>query len=183
MLFAESFAAADAPASDCLVLPYESRRKSRQRVTLVSGEEMGYVFPAGTVLRHGDRLLAGDGRVVEVAAATEELLEVRAPDTFQLIRAAYHLGNRHVPVQLGEQFLRFQPDHVLGEMLLGLGCSVSEVEAPFDPEGGAYAAAHAHGEAHARGHDYRPTRGGRATDPRDPGHGAHHSPAKIHEFK
>ncbi len=182
MLFAESFAAADALVSDRLVLPYDARRKSRQRVMLVSGEEMGYVFPAGTVLRHGDRLLAGDGRVVEVAAATEDLLEVRARDTFQLIRAAYHLGNRHVPVQLGDQFLRFQPDHVLGEMLLGLGCTVSEVAAPFDPEGGAYGA-HAHAEVHAGGHDYRPTKGGRAADPHDPGHGPHRSPAKIHEFK
>lgn len=180
MLFAESFAAADAPASDCLVLPYESRRKSRQRVTLVSGEEMGYVFAAGTVLRHGDRLLAGDGRVVEVIAASEQLLQVRAPDTFQLVRAAYHLGNRHVPVQLGEQYLRFQPDHVLGEMLLGLGCEVSEVEAPFDPEGGAYGA-HAHGDAHAGAHDYRPLHA--ATDPHHPGHGPHRSPAKIHTFK
>ncbi len=97
-------------------------------MTLVSGEEMGYVFPAGTALRHGDRLLAGDGRVVEVAAATEELLEVRARETFQLIRAAHHLGNRHVPVQRGERFLRFQPDHLLGEMLLWLGCTVSEVK-------------------------------------------------------
>jgi urease accessory protein len=105
-------------------------------------------------------------------------------DAFQLIRAAYHLGNRHVPVQLGEEFLRFQPDHVLAEMLVGLGCDVSEVEAPFDPEGGAYgAAAHAHGEAAGRGHDYRPTKGGRLADPHDPGHGPHRSPAKIHEFK
>jgi urease accessory protein len=89
-----------------------------------------------------------------------------------------------VPVQLGEEFLRFQPDHVLAEMLVGLGCDVSEVEAPFDPEGGAYgAAAHAHGEAAGRGHDYRPTKGGRVVDPHDPGHGPHRSPAKIHEFK
>ena len=76
MLFAESFAAAGAPASDRLVLPYDARRKSRQRVMLASGEELGYVFPAGTVLRHGDRLLTGSGRVVAVEAAPEELLEV-----------------------------------------------------------------------------------------------------------
>jgi urease accessory protein UreE len=137
-------------------------------------------------LRAGER--AADGAalfpVLKVSAAPEALLEVRARDTFELIRAAYHLGNRHVPVQLGERFLRFQPDHVLGEMLLGLGCTVSEVAAAFDPEGGAYGAAahaHAHGEGH--GHDYRPSRGGRPTDPHDPGHGAHRSPAKIHEFK
>jgi urease accessory protein len=188
MLFAESFAsslaAGETPASDRLVLPYDARRKSRQRVLLANGEELGYVFPAGTVLRHGDRLLTGNGRVIEVEAAPEALLEVRARDAFQLIRAAYHLGNRHVPVQLGEEFLRFQPDHVLAEMLVGLGCDVSEVEAPFDPEGGAYgAAAHAHGEAAGRGHYYRPTKGGRLVDPHDPGHGPHRSLAKIHEFK
>ena len=188
MFFAESFADRQAPATEHLVLPYDARRKSRQRVTLASGEEMGYVFPAGTVLRQGDRLRSGDGRVVEVVAAPEALLEVRAGDTFQLIRAAYHLGNRHVPVQLGERFLRFQPDHVLAEMLVGLGCAVSEVEAPFDPEGGAYGA-HAHGGVHGRNHDYRPARGGPSTDAHDvhdvhdSGHGPHRSPAKIHEFK
>ena len=177
MLFAESFAELDTPASDRLVLPYDARRKSRQRVILASGEEMGYVFPAGTVLRQGDRLLTGNGRVVVVEAAPEALLEVRAADTFELIRAAYHLGNRHVPVQLAEHCLRFQPDHVLAEMLVGLGCAVSEVEAPFDPEGGAYGA---HADAHGRGHDYRSAR---AVDPHDPGHGVHRSPARIHEFK
>ena len=182
MLFSESFAATASLVSDRLVLPYDARRKSRQRVLLASGEEMGYVFPAGTVLRHGDRLQAGDGRVVEVEAAPEQLLEVHADDTFQLIRAAYHLGNRHVPVELGVHCLRFQPDHVLAEMLVGLGCAVSEVEAPFDPEGGAYGS-HAHGDAQGRGHDYRPARGGTAADPHDPGHGPHRSPAKIHEFK
>ncbi len=180
MLFAESFAEREATADDRLVLPYDARRKSRQRVILASGEEMGYVFQAGTVLRDGDRLLTGNGLVIAVEAAPEPLLEVHAGDTCQLIRAAYHLGNRHVPVQLGEQYLRFQPDHVLGEMLLGLGCEVSEVEAPFDPEGGAYGA-HAHGDAHAGAHDYRPLRA--ATDPHHPGHGPHRSPAKIHTFK
>jgi len=183
MLFAESFAAAGAPASDRLVLPYDARRKSRQRVMLASGEELGYVFPAGTVLRHGDRLLTGSGRVVAVEAAPEELLEVRAVDSLQLTRAAYHLGNRHVPVQLAEDCLRFQPDHVLAEMLIGLGCLVEAVQAAFDPEGGAYGS-HAH--AAGGGHAYRPSREATAASPRaahDPGHGAHRSPAKIHEFK
>ncbi len=76
-------------------------------------------------ITHGISHIVGS---IEVAAATEELLEVRARDTLQLIRAAQHLGNRHVPVQRGEQFLRFQPDHLLGEMLLWLGCTVSEVK-------------------------------------------------------
>ena len=138
MLFAESFVATDdhRPASDRLLLPYDCRRKSRQRVTLVSGEELGYILPAGTVLRHGDRLLATDGRIVDIAAAPEELLEVRASDVLQLLRAAYHLGNRHVSVQIAVDGLYLQPDHVLAQMLVGLGCVVGEVEAPFDPEEG-----------------------------------------------
>ncbi|WP_291994158.1 urease accessory protein UreE [Candidatus Accumulibacter sp. ACC003] len=180
MLFAESFADAETPASDRLVLPYEVRRKSRQRVTLLSGEELGYVLPSGTVLKHGDRLLTGNGLVVVVEAASEVLLEVRTDDSLLLGRAAYHLGNRHVPVQLDQRFLRFQPDHVLAEMLRGLGCPVSEVEAPFDPEGGAYGAP-AHG--HAPTHDYRPLPGADVNEAHHPGHGPHRSPAKIHEFK
>ena len=183
MLFAESFADDDrTPPSDRLVLPYDARRKSRQRVTLASGEELGYVLPSGTVLRDGDRLLTGNGLVIEVEAAPEVLLEVRSGDTLLLGRAAYHLGNRHVPVQLGKRFLRFQPDHVLAEMLEGLGCPVSDVEAPFDPEGGAYDA-HAHGDEHARAHGYRRVQGAEAGEAHHPGHGPHRSPARIHEFK
>jgi urease accessory protein len=181
MLFAYTFADRSTPASDRLLLPYEARRRSRQRVVLASGDELGYIFPAGTVLRHGDRLMADDGRVVEVDAAPETLLEVRAGDPFGLIRAAYHLGNRHVPVQLGERCLRLQPDHVLAEMLVGLGCAVSEVEAPFDPEGGAYGA-HVHGGTPARGNDYRPNRGA-AGEAHPAAHVPHRSPAKIHEFR
>ncbi|HNC52654.1 MAG TPA: urease accessory protein UreE [Accumulibacter sp.] len=178
MLIAETFADRDTPASDRLVLAYDARCRSRQRVVLVGGEELGYVFPAGTVLRHGDRLRTGSGRVVAIEAAAEALLEVRTDDTLQLIRAAYHLGNRHVPVQLAEGCLRLQPDHVLAEMLLGLGCTVTEVEAPFDPEGGAYAA-----HAHTGAHDYRPARAATAGSTRHPADGAQSSPARIHEFK
>ncbi len=193
MLFAESFAPADdtrGPA-DRLRLPYEARRKSRQRVTLVSGEEMGYALPPGTVLRGGDRLLTGNGHIVEVEAARETLLEVRAVDALQLMRAAYHLGNRHVPVQLGEALLRLQPDHVLAEMLGGLGCAVYPVEAPFDPEGGAYGAGahgtrqpYAHRHAHAHGH--HPAQGGAldvAADASAELGDEPRSTARIHEFK
>ncbi|MCM8596940.1 urease accessory protein UreE [Accumulibacter sp.] len=176
MLVAESLTTPDTPASDRLVLPFDARCRSRQRVRLVSGDELGYVLPAGTVLRHGDRLLTEEGRVVAVEAAPEALLEVRTADRLLLIRAAYHLGNRHVPVQIGEDCLRFQPDHVLGEMLTRLGCQVVAVEAPFDPEGGAYRA-----HAHADGHDHEPRVAGSAAH--DPGHGPHRSPAKIHEFR
>ncbi len=148
-----------AAATETLVLPFESRRKSRLRTLLASGEELGYLLPPGSVLRQGDKLLGEDGRVVEVVAAEEPLLEVRAADATQLARAAYHLGNRHVAVQVGEGFLRLAPDHVLQAMLAGLGCQVTEVAAPFEPEQGAYGHHH-HGDGvehgHARIHEYRP---------------------------
>lgn len=175
MLFAESFAAADTPVAGTLCLPYDARRKSRQRVTLTDGQQFGYLLPAGTVLRDGDRLLTGCGRAVVVEAAPEALLEVRAADSFQLMRAAYHLGNRHVAVEVRTTALRLQRDHVLAEMLVGLGCTVVEVEAPFAPEGGAYGA-QAHGGSAPAADDHHHS-------PHDPGHGAHRSPARIHEFK
>ena len=95
------------------------------------------VMPRGEVLRGGDRLLASDGRVFEVVSAPETLLHIEAPS---LVRIAWHLGNRHVPVQVGEGFLRIADDRVLEVMLRGLGATVSQVEAPFEPEGGAYQA-------------------------------------------
>jgi urease accessory protein len=147
-----------ATATEILVLPFEARRKSRLRTCLASGEELGYWLSPGSVLRQGDKLLAEDGRVVAVVAADEPLLEVRAADATQLARAAYHLGNRHVAVQVAEGFLRVARDHVLQAMLEGLGCRVSEVVAPFEPEQGAY------------GHHHH-------------GDGMQHGQARLHEFR
>lgn len=110
------------------------------RARLVSGEECGLFLPRGTVLRGGDKLLGSDGRVIEVLAAPEMLMETASDDPLQLARAAYHLGNRHVAVELKPGRLRFAKDHVLGEMLRGLGLPVVEIEAPFEPEAGAYGA-------------------------------------------
>ena len=123
---------------DQLRLPFESRQKSRLRTRLVSGEEVALVLPRGGVLRGGDLLAASDGRVIEVLAAAERLLHVECAAPTDLARAAYHLGNRHVPVQVGAGFLRLAADHVLGDMLKRMGAQVSEVEAPFEPEAGAY---------------------------------------------
>ncbi len=127
-----------------LVLPFELRQKSRLRATVASGEEIGLFLDRGTVLRDGDCLGADDGRVVRVVAAAENLLEVRCADADALARAAYHLGNRHAPVQVGCGWLRIATDDVLANMLRGLGAAVSAVRAPFEPEAGAYAAGHAH---------------------------------------
>lgn len=125
-----------------LVLPFELRQKSRLRTTVASGEEIGLFLDRGTVLRDGDCLEADDGRVVRVAAAPEDLVEVRCADADALARAAYHLGNRHTPVEVGSGWLRFAADDVLTAMVRGLGASVTALCAPFEPEAGAYAAGH-----------------------------------------
>jgi urease accessory protein len=126
-----------------LKLPFESRRKSRLKAKLASGEEVALMLPRGEVLRGGDLVTASDGRVIEVVAEAEKLLHVETSD---LARAAYHLGNRHVPVEIGEGYLRIAEDHVLEEMLKKLGAKVAHVEAPFEPEAGAYGGGHHHDE-------------------------------------
>jgi len=133
----EKLASRAALAAGRLSLAFERRSRSRQRAMLDSGEEIGMVMPRGEVLRGGDRVLASDGRVFEVVSAPERLLHIEAPS---LARIAYHLGNRHVPVQVGDGFLRIAEDHVLEDMLRRLGAKVAHIEAPFEPEGGAYQA-------------------------------------------
>jgi urease accessory protein len=125
-----------------LVLPFELRQKSRLRATVAGGEEIGLFLERGSVLRDGECLRADDGRIVRVAAADENLLEVRCANADALARAAYHLGNRHTPVQVGSGCLRLAADDVLAGMLRGLGATVTPVRAPFEPEAGAYAAGH-----------------------------------------
>ena len=141
-----------------LMLPFELRQKSRLRTTVVGGEEIGLFLERGAVLRGGDCLQADDGRVVRVAAAEEDLYEVRCADPQMLARAAYHLGNRHAPAQVGSGWLRIAADAVLAGMLRGLGATVTPLRAPFEPEAGAYGPGrHAHaGEATPGGiiHDF-----------------------------
>ena len=131
----EKLASNAAQAAGRLRLAFEHRSRSRQRAKLDTGEEIGMVMPRGEVLHGGDLVLASDGRVFEVVSAPERLLHIEAPS---LARIAYHLGNRHVPVQLGDGYLRIAEDHVLEAMLRRLGASLTHVEAPFEPEGGAY---------------------------------------------
>jgi urease accessory protein len=144
MLLIESLYSGEGVATERLELPFDTRSKSRLRARLASGEEVGLFLPRGTILRGGDRLLGQDGRVVAVVAAAEDLLEVRCRDTRELARAAFHLGNRHVAVEVGPEWLRLQADHVLEGMLVGLGCQVRALTAPFEPEAGAYAHGHQH---------------------------------------
>ena len=121
-----------------LRLPFERRQKSRQLASLVNGETVAIVLPRGEVLRGGDWVVASDGRVIEVVAESEKVIHVECDSAQALARAAYHLGNRHVPVQVGDGWLRLAADHVLEEMLKGLGARLTAVEAPFEPEAGAY---------------------------------------------
>jgi urease accessory protein len=122
-----------------LTLPFEQRQKSRLRAQAENGEEVALILPRGRVLRGGDRVAATDGRQVEIVAAPEKLLHI---ESAELARIAYHLGNRHVPLQVGPGFLRIAEDHVLEEMARKLGARVSHVEAPFEPEAGAYGHQH-----------------------------------------
>lgn len=135
------------PAQATLTLPFELRQKSRLRTRLDSGEEVGLFLPRGTVLRDGDRLRTTGGLVVEVRAAPEAVSIARADDPWLLARAAYHLGNRHIALQVGAGWLRYLRDHVLDRMVQEMGLRVSEEQAPFEPEAGAYGGDH-HGHPH-----------------------------------
>lgn len=131
-----------------LTLPFDLRTKSRLPVTLDTGEVVGLMLPRGTVLGEGDLLRDESGRVIEVHAAPEPVSTAASEDPVLLARACYHLGNRHVPLQISVGWVRYQHDHVLDQMLRELGLTVTTAELPFEPERGAYAAAHAYAHTH-----------------------------------
>jgi urease accessory protein len=123
---------------DSLTLPHMLRERSRQRVRLLSGAEAGLFLPRGTVLRHGDVLEAEDGTTVRVLAMDEHLSVVRFPDKGAMARACFHLGNRHVPLQIDEDSVAYGYDPVVDDMVRAMGFEVEERVAPFHPEPGAY---------------------------------------------
>ena len=139
-------------SSASLTLPFEQRQKSRLRVTLDNGNEAALILERGTVLRHGDLLRATDGQVVEVRAALESVSIINESNAHLLSRACYHLGNRHVPLQIGDGQLRYLRDHVLDEMIRSLGLSIEHKEAPFEPEAGAYQNNDKHQHTHRHRH-------------------------------
>ncbi|WP_395067710.1 urease accessory protein UreE [Paraburkholderia silvatlantica] len=159
-----------------LTLPYDARCKSRLAATLDTGEEVGVVLPRGTVLRDGDMLVADDGGLVRVIAASESVLRVRAPDRLTLTRAAYHLGNRHTPVEVGADELKLEADPVLEDMLKRLGAQVERVQLPFQPESGAYGGGHRHGHDETFADDYA-----LAQRVYDEHHGHAHSHGQTHD--
>lgn len=174
-------------------LAFEWRQKSRMRTAISrgarAGESIGFDLPRGTVLRDGDLIATDSGEVLRVHAAPEELIHITAASAIALARIAYHLGNRHVPVQVGDGWLRLQYDHVLEGMVRGLGGVLEMVDASFDPEGGAYSGGvHAHSHSHGGDHDHHHHHGHDAHHHHDeagPAAGLHtdarHSP-RIHDF-
>ncbi len=154
--FTEVLSSASMPEdAQKITLTFLQREKSRLKATLPDGEDIGLFLPRGTVLKEGDVLTNEDGDFLEVKAADEKVSTVTADDAFQLARIAYHLGNRHVPLQLSPGWLRYAHDHVLDEMVELLGGKVLVEDKPLHPESGAYGA---HGGGHGGGH----------------GHGHHH---------
>jgi urease accessory protein len=139
-----------AQARATVELDWDVRQKSRFDATDSTGRHIGVFLPRGTVVRGGDVLVAEDGSLIQVIAAAQAVLKIThctAHGTpFDLIRAAYHLGNRHVPIELTPDHLKIEPDHVLAEMLRAMHLSVNAVNEPFEPENGAYATGgHGHG--------------------------------------
>src|SRR5450631_4823348 len=158
----------EAPA-DTVVLDFDDRHRRRMAMTGTRGLEFLLDLENAVALRGGDALVLEDDRLIEVVAAPEPLLEIRGADPHHLVRVAWHLGNRHLPTQIMPKGLRIRRDHVIEAMVKGLGARVIEIEAPFDPEGGAYAggghahaapadsddhAAHDHGDHHDDDHHH-----------------------------
>jgi urease accessory protein len=146
-----------------LELGWDERQKSRLDATDSLGRSLGIFLPRGSVLRGGDALVAEDGSIIRVAAAAQPVLVVRASpehgSPFDLLRAAYHLGNRHVPLELQPDRLLLEPDHVLAEMLRAMQLIVSEDLSAFEPESGAYGAGGGHGHDHAQARPAAAVRG------------------------
>ena len=142
---------------DSVLLDYDRRFRRRILLTTVGGRDVLLDLPQAVRLRHGDGIAMDDGGIVRVVARAEKLLDIHAHSDAELVRIAWHLGNRHLPVQLLRDHIRIRADHVIAQMVELLGGHVEAIEAPFDPEDGAYAGGHHHhgdddGDGHAHWH-------------------------------
>ena len=155
-------------AADTVVLDFDDRHRRRMAMTGTRGLEFLLDLENAIALRGGDALVLDDGRLVEVIAAPEPLIEIRGSDPRHLARLAWHLGNRHLPTQIMPKGLRIRRDHVIEAMVRGLGARVVEIEAPFDPEGGAYA-------------DTSHAPAGEGRHAADPGHGSSDHGGHAHD--
>jgi len=141
-------------AAGALTLDFDARHRRRIRLTTDQGEDVLLDLPKAVAMADGDGLQLEDGRLLKVQAAAEPVVEVRHKDPNQLVRVAWHLGNRHLPTEIRNQVLRIRPDHVIEDMLHGFGADLVKVQVPFQPEGGAYSG---HGRHHNHvdsGHDH-----------------------------
>lgn len=141
-----------------VVVSFDERQKSRYLSKTVCGQEFGWFIERGRVLNGADALECTDGTLIKIVCADEDVSQVESNDKHLLMRIAYHLGNRHVPLQVDENFLRYQRDYVLDDMVKGLGINVRHIDAPFHPESGAYtsgsSSGSSHGHSHAHGHSH-----------------------------
>jgi urease accessory protein len=141
-------------------LDWDVRQKSRFDATDSQGRALGVFLPRGTAVRGGDVLVAEDGSMIRVVAAAQPVLLITPcaehGSPFDLVRAAYHLGNRHVQIELQPDHLKIEPDHVLAEMLRAMHLTVQQAEVAFEPEGGAYGAGHGSGHGHGHSHEHTP---------------------------
>ena len=166
-------------------LDWDVRQKSRFAATDSAGRELGIFLPRGTLVRGGDVLVAEDGSMVRVIAAPQPVLVIthckNHGTPFDLTRAAYHLGNRHVPIELQPDHLKIEPDHVLADMLRAMHLIVTEQNLAFEPEGGAYAAGHGggHGHDHGHSHDHAHSHEHPHSHPHAHGHSHDHSHANA----
>ena len=163
-------------------LDWDQRQKSRFHTTASNGQRVGVFLPRGSLLRGGDVLLLQDGSLLRVVAAPQALLLITTcpqhGSPFDLMRAAYHLGNRHVPIELQPDHIKIEPDHVLAEMLRAMHLTVREVNEAFEPEGGAYGnAGHGHSHGHGSGGHAHPHA---HEHPSDAGAAHEHGPACVH---
>lgn len=150
----------DGPASQAvtLSLPYDDRKRGRLSCTLSDGRAAGLFLERGRTLLDGDLLQAENGELIRIQAAPEPVVEAHADDWESFAKVCYHLGNRHVPLQIGQLWLRFQPDHVLEDMVQLHGLRTGQALSPFQPESGAYGAhAHGHSHEHPHGHSHEHT--------------------------
>ena len=159
-------------------LDWDVRQKSRFDATDNTGRSFGVFLPRGTLVRGGDVLVLEDGALVRVQAAPQEVLRITACEQhgspFDLTRAAYHLGNRHVPIELQPDHLKIEPDHVLADMLRAMHMTVVQVQEAFEPEGGAYGGhGHGHGHGHSHGHSHEHSH--------SHGDGHHHDHGHTHD--
>ncbi|QHQ36831.1 urease accessory protein UreE [Algicella marina] len=154
MLKAQNVVNAPAPADATVTLAYDDRFRRRMAMQTDQGTPFLLDLPEARELRAGEALELEDGTCITIRAAPEDLMRAEAQDPNHLVRTAWHVGNRHLACEIHPGHLILRWDHVIAEMLEGLGCSVSRIEAPFQPEGGAYGHGRTHGHSHDHGHHH-----------------------------